>query len=385
MKLKGIILTGTSGAGKTTIAKGLLKNSDIYADAKALTTRDCRDDDDGHYYYTDELNFENLRKLFFTSTVYRNYKYAITKSEIERIIGLEKLAILIISPESYEMIDAKDREGFLGFFIDADDERLDERLSQRGITSVSNEILMQRKRDRCFADVPNYIIQNNDVESSVSIIERLVELFEVGSLLAEKDIGLMIKNGMLVKGAIAKNVKGASYDLRLGDEYYYGGKIRKIEDENFRLIIEPYDYAIVSSKEEICLPKDVVAHFGLTVGLFCQGIILSNGQQVDPGFRGTLFCLLFNTSNRSVIIKRDEHYATIEFTKMDQFASKYKGKYQEKRNIIDVIPANAMQGALNELKKEIEELKNESRSMQNIYISVITIIVATISILMILK
>lgn len=385
MKLKGIILTGTSGAGKTTIAKELLKNSDIYAEAKALTTQTRRDDSDGQYYHTDELNFENLRKLFFSSTVYKNYKYAIIKTEIERIIALGKLAILIVSPESYEMIDAKDKEGFLGFFIDADDKCLDERLSQRGEDSVSNEILMQRKRDRCFADVPNYIIQNNDIEASVGIIKRLVELFEVGSLLAEADIGLMIKNGMLVKGAIVENVKGASYDLRLGDEYYYGGKIRKIEDENFRLIIEPYDYAIVSSKEEICLPKDVVAHFGLTVGLFCQGIILSNGQQVDPGFRGTLFCLLFNTSNRSVILKRNEHYATIEFTKMSQFASKYKGKYQEKRNIIDVIPANAMQSALNELKKEIEELKNESRSMQSIYISVITIIVAAISILMILK
>ena len=95
--------------------------------------------------------------------------------------------------------------------------------------------------------------------------------------------------------------------------------------------------------------------------------------------------MLFNTSNRPVTIKRNEHYATIEFEKMNQFASKYKGKYQEKRDIIDVIPPNAMQGAINELKKEIEELKRESRNMQNIYISVITIIIAAISILMIVK
>ncbi len=385
MKLKGIILTGTSGAGKTTIAKKILADNEDYADARALTTRSKRDDDEGHYIYIDDLNFEELRVIFLTSAVYRNRKYAITHSEIKRINDLGKKAIMIVSPESYQEMDEDCRKGFLSFFIDADDACLDERIAMRDGGSVSAEVKIQRDRDRHFADAPDYIVQNSNIEASVNIIKRLTDLYECGSYLAEKDIRLMIQNGMLVKGATEKNVKGASYDLRLGDEYYYGGEIKKIEEENFRLTIEPYDYAIVSSKEEICLPKDVVAHFGLTVGLFCQGIILSNGQQVDPGFRGTLFCLLFNTSNRPVTIKRNEHYATIEFVKMNQFASKYKGKYQEKKDIIDVIPGNAVQGAINELKEEIEELKRESRNMQNIYISVISIIIAAISILMIVK
>lgn len=385
MKLKGIILTGTSGAGKTTIASELIKDSNRYAVVRALTTREKREEDNGHYIYIDDLNFEKCRCVFFASTEYRGEKYAITKPAIEEVVREGKMPVLIISPESYKEIRAEDREGFLSFFIDADDDSLDERLVLRDNKNISREVLEQRKKDRKFSDEPDYIVQNKDILLAVKVIERLVELFNTGSFLGEKDIKLMIENGMLVKGAIPENVKGASYDLRLGDEYYYSGEIRKIEKENLRLTIEPYDYAIVSSKEEICLPKDVVAHFGLTVGLFCQGIILSNGQQVDPGFRGTLFCLLFNTSNRPVTIKRSEHYATIEFTKMNQFASKYKGRYQEKREIIDVIPANAMQGAINELKKEIEELKHESRSMQNIYISVISIIIAAISILMILN
>lgn len=173
--------------------------------------------------------------------------------------------------------------------------------------------------------------------------------------------------------------------MQLGNEYYYAGEIRRLEKDNLFLKIEPYDYAIVSCKEEIQLPRDVAANFGLTVGLFCQGIILSNGQQVDPGFRGTLFCLLFNTSNRVVIIKKNSHYATIEFTKMLDFSSGYKGRYLDKKDIIEYIPPNVMQGAINELKKEIEELKTESRSMQTVYIGVIGIIVAAISILLVVK
>ena len=105
MKLKGIILTGTSGAGKTTIAKKILADNEDYADARALTTRSKRDDDEGHYIYIDDLNFEELRVIFLTSAVYRNRKYAITHSEIKRINDLGKKAIMIVSPESYQEMD----------------------------------------------------------------------------------------------------------------------------------------------------------------------------------------------------------------------------------------------------------------------------------------
>ncbi len=114
----------------------------------------------------------------------------------------------------------------------------------------------------------------------------------------------MLDCGMLLDNATEKNFKGASYDLLLGDEYYYDGKIKCLTDSSSFLTIEPYDYAIVSCKESSRIPRDVVGKFGLTVSLFCQGVILSNGPQIDPGFNGTLFCLLFNTSNQAVHLKK---------------------------------------------------------------------------------
>lgn len=384
MGLKGIIITGTSGAGKSTIAEKLASEQSQYKIARALTTREKRDDD-RHYIYIDDQNFEKSRPLFFTCAEYRGKKYAITKPEISGIYNQNKYAILVISPKSLNDIPEEEKPFFLSFFIDAPDDELDKRIKNRDKIEISEGIIDQRKKDREYSDIPNYIIRNSSIEKAALLIKRLVLFIGQGSFLSKEDIELMMDNGMLIDGGTKENIQGASYDLRLGDQYYYGGKIKTIGKNNLILTIEPYDYAIVSSKEEICLPKDVVAHFGLTVGLFCQGIILSNGLQVDPGFRGTLFCLLFNTSNRPVSLKRNEHYATIEFTKMSCFAEKYKGHYQYKRDIIDVIPVNAMRGAINELKKEVEELKQESKNLQNIYISVIAIIVAAISILLILK
>lgn len=70
----------------------------------------------------------------------------------------------------------------------------------------------------------------------------------------------------------------------------------------------------------------------------------------------------------------------IEFNKLIGYAAPYEGKYQDKSNIIDYIPANALCGAINELKKEVEKLKDENHMMQNIYLGVVALMFALLSI-----
>lgn len=271
----------------------------------------------------------------------------------------------------------------------AQDETLIERWIERSREEPNKkrkkEFCKQHEADRKYQDKAHYIINNTDLSASISLIALLWEYQHQGGALSQKMIASMIDCGVLLRNADPEMINGASYDLRLGDEYYYDGKIQKLSDEKPFLTIEPYDYAIVSCKETAWIPRDVIAKFGLTVGLFCQGVILSNGPQIDPGFRGTLFCLLFNTSNRAVHLKRGKHYATIEFNKLIGYAKPYEGKYQGKERIIEYIPENALHGAINELKKEVEHLKTESRIMQNIYLGVAALMFAIISILLVLK
>lgn len=385
MKYEGLILTGISCAGKTTIANELIKKNNSFQEVRAYTTRAKRKDDKGHYKYIDKKEFDNMLNgnAFITCTEYRDCGYGISHKDLAKVVAGCKIPILTIAPDSFHKI--KNIEEFLVIFIDADDDELKKRYYNRNHKDVDEKYVSQVKIDRTYADAANYLLKNNKVDKTVDLILWLWEYAGTGGKLPQKVIELMIQSDMLIKNAIAKNVQGASYDLTLGDEYFYGGQIKKLSGKNLVLTIEPYDYAIVSCNENISLPKDVTANFGLTVGLFCQGIILSNGQQVDPGFRGKLFCLLFNTSNKAVIIKRHSHYATIEFNKMLDFAPAYKGKNQDKVDILDYMPPNVMQGAINELKKEIEELKIESKNMQNLYMGVIAIIFAAISIWIILN
>lgn len=394
MPFESIIITGTSCAGKSTIAKKLcdiVTNSGVSFDqVTAVTTRERRADDSNYEYISNEDFDKLLRgKKLLVDSIYRGKKYGIKQAEYNRVIRKKKVPVLVITPASAIELLSKGKEKYMCIFLDAQDETLVDRWVERLGTEPNNKakkgFLKQHKADREYQDKAHYILNNTDVSASVSLIALLWEYQNQGGALSQKLISSMIDCGMLLRDADPEMINGASYDLRLGDEYYYDGKIQKLSDEKPFLTIEPYDYAIVSCRETAWIPRDVIAKFGLTVGLFCQGIILSNGPQIDPGFRGTLFCLLFNTSNRAVHLKRGKHYATIEFNKLIGYAEPYEGKYQGKERIIEYIPENALHGAINELKKEVEHLKTESRIMQNIYLGVVALMFAIISILLVLK
>ena len=391
MPFESIIITGTSCAGKSTIAQKLCNEVDVrFKQVRAITTRNRREDD-LNYEYVNNEEFDQLladQKLLVNST-YRGKKYGIKKEEYDNVLKQHKIPLLIITPISATELLAENQEKYMCIFLDCQDDILLDRLIRRSRDPLDKttrkSFFEQNQIDRRYQDKTHYIIDNIDIESTVSLITLLWKHQNRGGALSQKIITSMIKCGILLRNADPEMVKGASYDLRLGDEYYYDGKIQKLSDKNPFLTIEPYDYAVVSCMEIAWMPRDIIAKFGLTVGLFCQGVILSNGPQIDPGFRGTLFCLLFNTSNRAVHLKRGKHYATIEFNKLIEYAEPYEGKYQGKTHIIDYIPENALHGAINELKKEVEELKAESRIMQNIYLGVVALMFAIISILLVLK
>jgi guanylate kinase/deoxycytidine triphosphate deaminase len=387
MLYEGIIITGTSGSGKSTIAKQLQNEKDsVFKVVQAITTRQMREDDYNYYY----CNLSEFKKIedengFLVTTSYREEFYGIkNESYLEILTSVEKrrIPILVLTPSS--AIQLLEKKQLMCFFIDAPNNVLIDRLSKRDKTSgrLDEEQLERDRRDSKKAD---YILKNNNLTSSISLIKWLWDNNNHGGGLPQKIIKQMLECGMLLEQYTDTSIKGASYDLLLGEEYYYGGRIKKFTNSNPFITIEPYDYAIVSCKEIACIPRDITAKFGVSIGLFCQGIILSNGPQVDPGFHGTLFCLLFNTSNRAIHLKRGQHYATIEFNKLIEPTSPYTGKYQDKVNIIDYIPTNALQGAINELKKEIENLKKESHLMQNVYLVVVGLMFALLSIILILR
>jgi deoxycytidine triphosphate deaminase len=308
---------------------------------------------------------------------YGGYHYGVRTTDLESIDQSGKVPVLTLTPSSARSLLQNSKGEYLSIFLDADDAVLDQRLTERG-SKIDRLEVEQRKTDRELSK--EFVYTMRSTSTTVELLVWLWEHVAVGGVLPSKIIERMTDCGLLLQGFERGKISGASYDLSLGDEYFYGGNVHRLSDESPLLTINPYDYAIVTSREICNFPLDVCGRFDLSVSLFCQGIILSNGPQVDPGFRGPLFCLLFNTSSSSVTLKRGQHYATLEFHKLLESTHPYGGKYLGK-SLIDYLPANVTQGAINELKKELEEVRGESRRLNQANWVILAITLGTLGIL----
>jgi len=378
MDYQGIAIVGPRGAGKSALCLRLCEKHSSLQMVPAVTTRKKRKDDTpDQYEYMGRREFKKLGKenRFLIKAEYAGENYGILKEQFLSVLQNEKTPVLILTPESLTRT-----EDFFSIFIDLPDPILNEGLKHRR-QKIDETVESQRDADRSHAKSCLYVVQNHDSGKSAELIWSLWKYRNTGGVLPKRLIQLMMECGMLLEHAEASNVQSASYDLSLGDEYYSGGKIKELTSKDPFVLIKPYDYAIVTSKENADFPRDVAGRFDLSVSLFCQGVILSNGPQVDPGFKGKLFCLLFNTSNSPVILKRNQHYATLEFHKLLEPTTPYQGRYQSKLGIINYLPSNTLMGAVSELKEELEKVRSESRRLQTIVLGIVSALLTIVALL----
>jgi len=371
MDYLGIIIVGTSGSGKSTIAKLLCELNTNFEIVTALTTREPRSDDFNYEYITDtEFEQRKLGNEFIVKAFYRDKKYAISQIHLNNVLIKEKIPVLIITPESTsnDIIFNLKKVEFLTYFIDTSDEELSQRISDRndGNNIKYEEEIKQRNNDREYKNNSTYNILNKNNEL-VPIVELIIWLWtfrNVGGVLPHQIISSLIKYASLIESdndINEDNISASSFDLTLGNSYFQNGKIKQLQDNEPNIIIQPGDFIIAGSKEKVNMPPSITGRFDLTVSMFCKGLILSNGPQVDPGFSGILFCLLFNTSNEKIELRKGEHYATIEFSKLICYTDKpYRGKYQKKEKLFEYLPQTAKISVISQIIEDISKLKKES-------------------------
>lgn len=375
MMYQGIIISGTDMTECYEIAKNL-ELSQSYKIVRVVSNskkKEC-------YHYIEDDKLARIDKeCFLIKIEFDGEIIAIFMQEFNEVIEKKMVPLIIIDKKVVNVIEefSKATMDLMSFYI-YNETKENEGKSARDIKILSSE------RNRLINKF-NYGLNNKSSLDVVALIDKLWYLRERGGGLSRNYIEGLIKCDLLIKDGKLSNVSNSSYDLTLGDEYYYAGEINELSDKKPFLALEPYDYAIASCNEKISMPRDVSGRFDVSVNLFCQGIILSNSTQVDPGFRGKLFCLLFNTSNKVVYLKRHTHFVTMEFNKLIEPTTPYSGKYADEDSIVPYLPTNVMQGAINELKKEIENLKTENQKMQGIYLSVLALFLAIVSIFLTLK
>ena len=208
-----------------------------------------------------------------------------------------------------------------------------------------------------------------------------------GVLLSDKIEDYIEKTGLIMLYD-KKNIEPASYDLRLGSECYTKAKRRLLRDDDPDFLIEPYELAVISIYENLNVPRYLVGRWNIRIGLIYKGVLLVSGPQVDPGFRGRLYCTIFNLSTTTIRLRYKEHVATIDFAKTSLFGKKCKKFKQKKYQLSEYLPSYPLESGPADIRERVRKtedivsrMENRVSAFQTVTFTVLGIIIAALALM----
>lgn len=337
-----IVLVGARGAGKTTLAK-TLNNAGITA-LKPTTTRAPR------FPGEDEYDFvTRWTEARYAWKIGSNPFYGMRKTEVNKAVS--QTCITVFDPIHLNVFESVrgslgTETMTIGLNTIAD---LNEQHAR--VNNDPRRVMNQNQFDEVLKIVSECdVVLSGDEVVVAAAMESLVKLINGRGGVVTKDyLKPLMRAGVLLTGADTSNIQSASYDLRVGAEVLCQGNSIELSSSNPRFEIPPYSYAIVSALEYASLPPCVIGRFDLKVSFFFEGVILSNGPQVDPGYKGALFCMLYNGSGQPKLLTLGKHFATIDFTTTTSVTEGYKQKYQLKQKMDQFLTDSAATGSGGEI------------------------------------
>jgi len=177
-----IALTAPSGAGKTTIARHLLKTFDELEFSISATTREKRahEVDGRDYYFLTKEEFEQKvtnEEFVEWEEVYEGQFYGTLKSEIARIRTTNKFVIFDIDVEGAISIkEIYGDEAMVIFIKPPSPEVLFERLRKRKTESPASleKRINRARRELTYEDKFDRVLINDDLQIALSDAEQLI-------------------------------------------------------------------------------------------------------------------------------------------------------------------------------------------------------------------
>jgi len=178
------------------------------------------------------------------------------------------------------------------------------------------------------------------------------------TVLISKEIEELSRNKGLIKDFDKSNLEGASYDLRLGDQYIKGGVSKSLDKQAPSLVLAPGEFALLSSKEKLELPLNIIGHNGITSPWGKKGLVSLFSPQIDPGFKGVLFVPVFNAGDTDIVLTRNDKIFTVEFVLTTKEAEwGWSDRYGEQNNI------SARDNIPKVLKANFNDIKSANRKL----------------------
>lgn len=176
-----LVLSSPSGAGKTTIARGLLERDSGITMSVSVTTRAMRPGEvEGlDYYFIDQQRFDRMAEtgdLLEHARVFGNC-YGTPRVAVEDALGAGRDVLFAIDWQGAQQLAQNARDDLVSVFVlPPSVSELERRLRGRG--QDSEEVIANRmaKASNEISHWPeyDYVIVNHDVEESITAVESIL-------------------------------------------------------------------------------------------------------------------------------------------------------------------------------------------------------------------
>jgi deoxycytidine triphosphate deaminase len=212
-------------------------------------------------------------------------------------------------------------------------------------------------------------------------------------LLSYQNIKAFLDHGQLMEDFDLRNLKAASYDLRLGSVCYLSSvgnhKSKLIKMNGVKTITIPCNGIFMfQTREKVNIPNNIAGKLSLRMGLVRKGCIMPTQTQVDPGYNNYLFGMIYNLSDSPVDIKYEEHIVNIEFYELKEPTAKpYSDEYDVNYVFEQFVSENVtstMDTLQNGVATSLEKVNATEQSVKKLLnmLTILSIMLALISILM---
>lgn len=174
-----IVISGPSGSGKDTLVNKLIENDNMVVSVSA-TTREPRagEVNEEHYFFKSKEAFEKMienDELLEYATFCENY-YGTPKDFVEKTTASGKNVILEIEVEGALQIKDIYPEAIFIFIIPPSLTVLKQRLIKRGTETIDliEKRLNRAREELVYYKEYDYVVTNNDIDTSVKAIENIV-------------------------------------------------------------------------------------------------------------------------------------------------------------------------------------------------------------------
>jgi len=116
-----------------------------------------------------------------------------------------------------------------------------------------------------------------------------------------------------------ENIKGSSYDLRIGTIYKKGEiySAKHPNDSISYIEIKPSEIVTMLTLEVVHIPPNMVASVFAINRMSSKGLLILNPGHIDPGFKGPISICAINLSKESFKLSLGDDIFTIVFSELD--------------------------------------------------------------------